>query len=256
MQIKSTELASGANRRYLSVMNNLSGKTYAVIGATSGIGSAVIAELDKQGAGIIATGRGEAPPPSLPSVSEWHSWQVGDEPPEFPTALDGLVYCPGTINLKPFKSLKDKDFIDDFEVNLLGAVQILRKALPALKKADESSVVLFSTVAVQTGLSFHASIAAAKGAVEGLTRSLAAEFAPERIRVNAVAPSLTDTPLAARLISDDKRRETSADRHPLGRIGTPEDIAAAVLYLLGSASGWVTGQILAVDGGISSVRPL
>ncbi len=237
-------------------MKDLTGKTYAVIGATSGIGTAVINELVDRGAEVFAAGRNDAPPATLPAVASWHSWRVGDEPPEFPSPLHGLVYCPGTINLKPFKSLKDDDFTADFEVNLLGAVQILRAALPALKKAEESSVVLFSTVAVQTGLSFHASIAAAKGAVEGLTRSLAAEFAADRIRVNAVAPSLTDTPLAARLISDEKRREASAQRHPLGRIGSPEDIAAAALYLLGPESGWMTGQILAVDGGISSVRPL
>jgi NAD(P)-dependent dehydrogenase (short-subunit alcohol dehydrogenase family) len=126
--------------------------------------------------------------------------------------------------------------------------------LRCLKKAEEgSSIVLFSTVAVQTGMSYHASIASAKGAIEGLTRSLAAELAP-KIRVNAIAPSLTDTPLASQLLTNDQRRQASAERHPLKRIGEEQDIANMATFLLDESSSWMTGQILAVDGGMSSVR--
>jgi NAD(P)-dependent dehydrogenase (short-subunit alcohol dehydrogenase family) len=165
-----------------------------------------------------------------------------------------MVYCPGSIRLRPFRALKPDDFPADYQINLLGAVRSLQACLPALKKADDgASVVFFSTVAVKTGMPFHASIASAKGAVEGLTRSLAAELAPN-IRVNAVAPSLTDTPLAAPLLGSDEKRRAADDRHPLKRVGQPGDIAAAALYLLGEAGAWVTGQILHVDGGMGALR--
>jgi NAD(P)-dependent dehydrogenase (short-subunit alcohol dehydrogenase family) len=155
--------------------------------------------------------------------------------------------------LKPFHRLTAEDFLNDFRVNCLGAVAALRSALPALKTAESASVVMFSTIAVAQGLSFHASIAAAKGAVEGLTLSLAAEFAP-KIRVNAIAPSLTDTPLAGNLLNSDVKKEASAKRHPLQQVGDPEDVAQLVAFLLSDASRFFTGQILRPDGGLSSVR--
>ena len=166
-----------------------------------------------------------------------------------------MLYCPGSINLKPFKSLKEQDYLNDFNINALGAVKIINNYLPNLKKAETSSLVFFSTVAVQTGMPYHASVAMAKGAVEGLTRSLAAEFAPN-IRVNAIAPSLTDTPMASRLLSSDEKKEASAKRHPLNSIGNPEEIAKAASYLLSDDSGWITGQVIHIDGGISSLRLL
>jgi NAD(P)-dependent dehydrogenase (short-subunit alcohol dehydrogenase family) len=170
-----------------------------------------------------------------------------------PERLDGLAYCPGSIRLQPFHRLEDQDFLADFELNLLGAVRAIRAALPALKKAENASVVLFSTVAVTTGMPMHASIAAAKGAVEGLTRSLAAELAPG-IRVNAVAPSLTDTPLAGNLLRTDRQRAAAADRHPLQRIGRADEIAATAQFLLSDDAAWMSGQILHTDGGMSSLR--
>ena len=174
---------------------------------------------------------------------------------ERPDQIDGVVYCPGTINLKPFHRFSDDDFRNDFEVNTLGAVRLLRHVLPALKKAGNASVVLYSTVAVQTGLPFHTSISAAKGAVEGLVRALAAELAPA-IRVNGIAPSLTDTPLAQNLLNSDDKKKASADRHPLKRVGNPSDIAELASFLLSDASRFTSGQIFKMDGGLSSLKPL
>jgi NAD(P)-dependent dehydrogenase (short-subunit alcohol dehydrogenase family) len=169
-----------------------------------------------------------------------------------PATLDGLVYCPGSILLKPFKSLGVQQFQADFELNVLGAVRCLQAAEGALKKGNAPSVVLFSTVAVKKGMPFHASIAAAKGAVEGLARSLAAEWAPI-VRVNAIAPSLTDTPLAERLLASEEKRKAAADRHPLKRVGTAAEMASLAAYLLSPAAGFITGQVVGADGGMGSL---
>jgi 3-oxoacyl-[acyl-carrier protein] reductase len=170
-----------------------------------------------------------------------------------PEVLDGVVYCPGTINLKPFHRLTQADFAHDWLVNVMGAVATLQAVMPKLKNAERASVVLFSTVAVGLGMPFHASIASAKGAVEGLTKSLAAEWAP-KIRVNAIAPSLTQTSLVEKLLASEEKIEAAGKRHPLQKIGSPEEIAALVTFLLGDDSTWITGQILHVDGGLSSVK--
>jgi NAD(P)-dependent dehydrogenase (short-subunit alcohol dehydrogenase family) len=165
-----------------------------------------------------------------------------------------VVYAPGTINLKPFHRISMDDFKKEMEVNFFGAVRVLQACLKGLKKSSTPSVVLYSTVAVQTGMGFHAGIASAKGAIEGLTRSLAAEWAPSKIRVNAIAPSLTETPLASALLSTPEKKEASDKRHPLGRIGSSEDIAASTVFLLSPQSSWMTGQILHVDGGMSTLK--
>jgi NAD(P)-dependent dehydrogenase (short-subunit alcohol dehydrogenase family) len=176
------------------------------------------------------------------------------DPESIPEKIQGMIYCPGSIRLRPFHRLTAEEFMTDFQINLLGAVKAIQACLPGLKKAQTpASIVLFSTVAVQTGMPFHASIASAKGAVEGLTRSLAAEFAPG-IRVNAIAPSLTETDLARGLLSDAGKRSAAADRHPLKRIGQPQDIAAAATFLLADSSSWITGQVIAVDGGMGALR--
>lgn len=172
----------------------------------------------------------------------------------WPDEFHGLVYCPGSINLKPFHRLTEQDFLADFQQNVIGAVRLIQQFLPALKKASGASVVLFSTVAVKNGMPFHASIAASKGAVEGLAKSLAAELAASKIRVNVIAPSLTDTPLAGMLLNTEEKKEAAGKRHPLQRIGTAEDMAAMTSFLLSDDSSWVTGQIIGVDGGLGSLR--
>ena len=227
-------------------------KTYVIVGASSGIGQEMANTLLQERHRVVTLCRTE---PNL-SSNEHHYVDVTQ--PDFstiplPDQIDGLVYAPGTINLKPFKSLKREHFLADLEVNVLGAVDVVQWALKGLQAAPHPAVLFFSTVAVQQGMPFHASIAAAKGAVEGLTRSLAAEWAP-KIRVNAIAPSLTDTPLADRLLNSDAKREAAAKRHPLQRVGTTQDLAKAGLFLLSDDASWVTGQILGVDGGMSSLK--
>ncbi len=228
--------------------------TYLVVGGGTGIGKQVVQDLVKEGHTVIAASR-SIKDADLPKEVEKQTYDaLGDNELEVPETLSGLVYCPGSIDLKPFDRFSLDKFREEIELNYIGAIKAVQSCIKALKKG-EGSVVLFSTVAVQTGLPFHSAISGAKGAVEGLTRSLAAEYAP-KIRFNAIAPSLTDTPLAESLLNNDKKRESNTNRHPLKKIGTPEDISNAVLYLLTEKSRWVTGQIMQLDGGMSSVRSL
>jgi NAD(P)-dependent dehydrogenase (short-subunit alcohol dehydrogenase family) len=171
--------------------------------------------------------------------------------PDIEGAIDALIYFPGSINLKPFARISLDEFTHDININALGAAMVSQKYLPNLKASDNANIIFFSTVAAKLGMPFHSSIAMAKGAVEGLTISLAAELAP-KIRVNAIAPSLTDTPLASKLLSTPEKIEGGAARHPLKRVGTTDDMLRAVDYLVQST--WVTGQILGVDGGMGSVK--
>ena len=213
-----------------------------IIGGTKGIGKAILEELSGHECFIIS--RSESTLSNHFMVDA-----LTDELPEI-DGLTGIVYCPGSINLKPFHRLTQDDFLDDYQKNVLGAVRVLQFYFRTLKK-NKGSVVLFGTVASQQGMPFHASIAAAKGGLEALARSLAAEWAPN-IRVNIVNPSLTDTPLAEALLSTEQKRENAAQRHPLKKIGTPKDIAKAAVFCL--ENDWVTGQSIGADGGMSSVR--
>lgn len=227
---------------------------YLVVGGSSGIGRTVVDHLIEKGNTVHVLARNQR---EL-GVSEnltFKSWDaLGDDPDlSHLESLDGVVYAPGTILLKPFHRYSNEEILNDFTINAMGAIKTLRASLPLLKKGQQPSVVLFSTVAVQTGMPFHASIAMAKGAVEGLTRSLAAEWAPQ-IRVNCIAPSLTDTPLAEKILASVEKKEAAAKRHPLNKVGTKEDLASAVLFLLSQESTWISGQVIHVDGGMSSIK--
>ena len=171
---------------------------------------------------------------------------------KLPQVIDGLVYCPGSINLRPFKALKIEAFEQDMQVNFLSLVKVIQTVLPNLTASNQSSIVLFSTVAVKMGMPFHTSVAAAKGAIEGFAKALAAEYAP-KIRVNVIAPSLTDTPLANKFLNSDEKKEKSASRNPMKKVGTIEDVAQMANFLLSEKSNWISGQIFHVDGGMSTL---
>lgn len=229
-------------------------KNILIIGASSGIGSALAQTLSPNHQ-VMGTYHRNAPV-SIPSNVAFHPLDVMSETPDLsfiPETLDGLVYCPGAINLKPFHRITEADMIQDYKLQVTGAVKVIQACLPALKKSEQGSIVLFSTIAVRMGFGFHGIVSSSKGAVEGLTKTLAAELAP-KIRVNCIAPSLTQTPLAGSMLNTPEKIETHAQRHPLKRIGAAEDLANAAAYLLGSDSGWMTGQILSIDGGMSSIR--
>jgi NAD(P)-dependent dehydrogenase (short-subunit alcohol dehydrogenase family) len=228
---------------------------YLIIGASSGIGNTLANMLASNGNRVYGTfNKNEAI--SSNSLLTFHPLNVLDENIDttfLPSVLHGIVFCPGSINLKPFTRIPPQDFINDFNLQVVGAIKTIQMVLPNLKAADAASIVLYSSVAVQTGLNFHAQVSTSKGAIEGLTKALAAEFAP-KIRVNCVAPSLTDTPLANMLLNSDVKKEANAQKHPLKRVGTTQDIANITEFLLSQKSSWITGQILNVDGGISTIK--
>jgi 3-oxoacyl-[acyl-carrier protein] reductase len=227
-------------------------KSVVLIGGSYGIGASLAEILIGKGYDVFLLSR------SMPTLSgvKHIPFDVQNQSidlTQLPAAIDGLVYMPGTIQLKPFHRFTEEEILTDFRLNTLLAAKSIKDLLTPLKAAVQSSIVLFSTVAVQQGMPFHASVAMAKGALEGLTRSLAAEFAP-KIRVNAIAPSITDTPLASKILSSDDKKKLSGERHPLKRVGEASDIANAAAYLLSTESSWVSGQILHVDGGMSTLR--
>jgi NAD(P)-dependent dehydrogenase (short-subunit alcohol dehydrogenase family) len=229
--------------------------TYLIIGASSGIGKSLAEQLASENHNVIGTFNKNL----INSNTEKLQYFPLDVTQEqltlnfLPDIIDGLVYCPGAINLRPFGRIKPEDFLNDYNLQVLGAVKVIQAVLPKMKEAENPSIVMFSTVAVQLGLTFHTQVAASKGAIEGLTKSLAAEFAP-KIRVNCIAPSLTDTPLASGLLNTPEKKEANAQRHPLKRVGTTQDIANMAAFLLSEKSSWISGQIMKVDGGMSSLK--
>lgn len=228
---------------------------HVIIGSSSGIGSSLAKQLIAEDHQVYGTFY-KTTTASAAGFAAWQPLNVLDENPDFsflPDVIDGLVYCPGAVNLKPFARFKPDDFLSDYQLQVIGAVKVIQACLPKLKNSSQASVVLFSTVAVQTGFNFHSLVSSSKGAVEGLTRALAAEFAP-KIRVNCIAPSITDTPLAAALLNTDEKKEANAQRHPLKKIGRPEDLANLASFLLSKKSSWITGQVIHADGGMSNLK--
>lgn len=226
-----------------------------IVGASSGIGKQLSAQLLAEGHQVYGTYH-QHPVEATGNNPVYTPLNVLDESfnlDHLPECIDGVAYCPGSILLKPFERIKPQDFVNDYQLQTIGAIKILQALMPRLKKSEQASVVLFSSIAVQTGLPFHSLVAASKGAIEGLTRALAAEYAP-KIRVNAIAPSLTNTPLAASLVNTEQKIEANAQRHPLKRIGTTEDMSEAASFLLSPKSGWITGQVWHIDGGMSVIK--
>ena len=221
-----------------------------VVGGSKGIGRAIVSNLVERNQ-VISFSRQGSDLEHEHLVN--HELDVTrDELPKL-DRLDSLIYCPGTINLKPFSRLSREDYLEDFEINVLGAVRVLKEYEKLLKGSDGSSVVLFSTVASNMGMVFHSSVAVSKSGVEGLVRSLAAEWAPG-VRVNAIAPTITDTPLASRILRNDDIREKMKDRHPLKRILSPSEVAELACFLLSDAAASMTGQVLSMDAGMLSVK--
>ncbi|MEO6550434.1 MAG: SDR family oxidoreductase [Ferruginibacter sp.] len=228
---------------------------YLIVGASSGIGKALALQLANTGHQVFGTFNNTEINPEHPAIKNYHL-NVLDENFSLdflPETLSGVIYCPGSINLRPFERIKPADFTNDFNLQVVGAIKTIQGVSSKLKNSENASIVLFSTVAVQAGLPFHSQVSASKGAIEGLTKALAAEYAP-KIRVNCVAPSLTDTRLAASLINTDQKREANAQRHPLKRIGTADDIVNMIEFLLSTKASWITGQVMHVDGGMSTLR--
>lgn len=226
-------------------------KNILLIGGSHGIGLSIVKELQETHKIFVASRTDE----SLSHVNVTHiSFDAIKDALDsalLPDKLDGFIYCPGSINLKPFKMMSLETIKEDMELNFFSMVKVVKNIIS--KMDENSSMVFFSTIAVGTGMPFHSSVAAAKGAIEGFAKSMAAEYAP-KVRVNVIAPSLVDTTLASRLLNNDKKRESMDERHPLKRVGTPEDIAHCAVFLLSDKSTWITGQIIGVDGGLSTLN--
>ena len=235
------------------------GKSIFIAGGNSGIGANLVERLSNSQHYLhLALRKTEAIGlvKAVKSMQYYDVFEKSEKQLDFPEALDGLVYCPGSITLKPFPMVNESDMLKDMEVNAFGAARMVQAALPALKKSQSTggaSIIFFSSVAAQTGLPFHTSIAMAKAAVEGFALSLASELAPLGIRVNVIAPSLTDTPLAEKLLNSDAKLKASANRHPLKRVGTASGVSGLIEYLLSDEAAFVTGQVFKVDGGLSSL---
>lgn len=227
-------------------------KNILIIGGSYGIGYALATVLQHETNVYIASRSNEKLANLKATYIPFDASSDTIDLQQLPEVLDGLVYCPGSINLRPFRGLKPEAFEADMHINFFNMVKVLQTVLPNLTASNQASVVLFSSVAATMGMPFHTSVAASKGAIEGFAKALAAEYAP-KLRVNVIAPSLTNTPLAEKFLSTEEKIEKSALRHPLKRVGTAEDIASMAQFLLSEKSTWISGQVFPVDGGMSSL---
>lgn len=226
-------------------------KNYLIIGGSTGIGKSLVDILSIDNKVFASYCKTEIQDSKASYFYHEASNSLNQE--NLPNEIDGLAYCVGSIRLMPFHRFTEEDYIKDYQLQVLGAVKVIQNILPRLKRSTAASIVLFSTVAVQTGFNFHSLVSASKGAIEGLTRSLAAELSP-KIRVNCIAPSITQTPLAASLLNTEEKITSNGLRHPMCRIGQPEDVAELAAFLLSEKSSWMTGQIIHIDGGISTIK--
>ena len=227
-------------------------KNILLIGGSYGIGLAIAKELQEGNIIFVASRTNEEIAEMNVTHIPFDATTDTLDTSKLPEVIDGLVYCPGSINLRPFRGLKPDAFEQDLQINFISLVKVIQSVLPNLTASNQSSIVLFSSVAASMGMPFHTSVAAAKGAIEGFAKALAAEYAP-KIRVNVIAPSLTHTPLAEKFLSNDDKKEKSAQRHPLKRVGTSDDMAQMASFLLSEKSSWISGQIFHVDGGMSTL---
>lgn len=224
-------------------------KKFLIVGGSSGVGKELVKQLGSTNE-VYATYNKTELADQVAGSYQWNT-KHDFESDWLPDDLDALIYCPGAINLKPFKRCAEEEFLEDYKIQVLGAIKCIKSCQKKLNRKESSSITLFSSVAASIGLPFHSIVSSSKGAIEGLVKALAAEFAPT-CRVNAVSLSLTDTPLAAKLLSTEEKKETNGKRHPLNRIGQTSDAAKAVEYLVHSS--WVTGQVIQVDGGFSAIK--
>lgn len=227
-------------------------KNILLIGGSYGIGNEIAQQFSERNNVFIASRTNENIPSNVTHL-EFDVSKDDISSLDLPYEIHGLVYCPGSINLKQFKRISPEAFQKDLDINFIGLVKVVQGVLPKLVASKNASLVFFSTVAASVGMPFHTSVAASKGAIEGFARALAAEYAP-RMRVNVIAPSLTDTPLAKRFLSTAAKKETMGERHPLKRVGTAKDIANIAVFLLSENSSWMSGQVVGVDGGMSTLR--
>ena len=225
-------------------------KNIVIIGGSKGIGNAIASQM--VGENKVVNISRSAPTVTHPNLKHYELNVLEDELPEI-EEIDVLIYCPGSINLKPIMSLSIDDFRNDFEINVIGAVKAIQKYLPALKKGNNPCILLFSTVAAKLGMPFHASIATAKSGVEGLVKSLGAELAPT-IRVNAIAPTITETSLSANILRNDRMKENMIERHPMKGYLKPEEVAGMAQFLISENAKSISGQVFEMDYGIVSFK--
>lgn len=226
-------------------------KNIVIIGGSKGIGFEILKQQLANNNQVFNISR-NAPEISNPNLKHFELNVLNDALPEIEN-IDTLIYCPGSINLKPIGSLSIDDFRNDFEINVIGAVKAIQKYLPTLKKGNDPSIVLFSTVAVKLGMPYHASVATAKAGVEGLVKSLGAELA-SFVRVNAIAPTITETTLAANILRNDRMKENMVERHPMKNYLKPEEVANMANFLISENAKSISGQIFEMDYGLVTFK--